>query len=302
MSNTNPGLGRFTALALLAVGMLTAGAPRAMADDKTVCMITARNDAVLTVATDDDKELLVVLQDNTEIKRGTNHANSSELIPGLRIKVKGSFDGQQRLIADDISFSSQDYRTAMQIQAGTERMLALHGAAIQKNGQGVAQNKSAIQSLGGKVADNSKQIEANDLKATATSGVLASRINDLDDYNVVDSVTLHFANGSAKVNDEAMGQLRDFIEKNKGVEAYKVQVQGYASAVGPTPLNNTLSVERATNVTMALQQNGIPSTSLLLPAGMGTTEQVADNSTKAGQAENRRVVISVLQNKGIPAK
>ena len=299
MSNRNPGIGRFIALALLATGALMAGAPRASADDKVVCMITARSDATLTVTTDADTELLVVLQDKTEIKRGTNKASSAELIPGLRIKVKGALDAQQRLIADDISFSSQDYRTAMQIQRGTETMLALHAAQIQKNGTGVANNRAAIEAMGRTVADSQQQLKSDELKATATSGVIDNRIANLDDFNVIDSVTVHFANGSAKLNNEALGKLRDFIEKAKGVEAYRVSVQGYASAVGSAPANNSLSVERAHNVTMALQQNGIPTTNLFLPAGMGTTEQVADNSTKAGQAENRRVVITVLQNKGI---
>ena len=32
---------------------------------------------------------------------------------------------------------------------------------------------------------------------------------------------------------------------------------------------------------------------------MGTTEQVGSNATSAGQAENRRTVVRLLQNKGI---
>jgi hypothetical protein len=32
---------------------------------------------------------------------------------------------------------------------------------------------------------------------------------------------------------------------------------------------------------------------------MGTVEQVADNHSRAGQAQNRRVVVSIMVNKGI---
>jgi outer membrane protein OmpA-like peptidoglycan-associated protein len=79
-------------------------------------------------------------------------------------------------------------------------------------------------------------------------------------------------------------------------------VQGYASAVGSEALNERLSSDRAVAVTRILQENGIPPTSIAPPAGMGITSQVAPNETQKGQAQNRRAVITVLQNKGISGK
>jgi outer membrane protein OmpA-like peptidoglycan-associated protein len=77
-------------------------------------------------------------------------------------------------------------------------------------------------------------------------------------------------------------------------------VQGYASAVGSAALNQKLSMERADNVLAFLEQNGtIPLTNILAPGAMGTSDQVAPDATKEGQAENRRVVVRILQNKGI---
>jgi len=79
-----------------------------------------------------------------------------------------------------------------------------------------------------------------------------------------------------------------------------VQVYGYASAVGRHALNEALSHRRAEAVTEILQQQGgIPSTNLFVPSAMGTTDQVGNNATRKGQAENRRVVVTILQNKGI---
>jgi flagellar motor protein MotB len=43
----------------------------------------------------------------------------------------------------------------------------------------------------------------------------------------------------------------------------------------------------------------VPLTSVLAPGAMGTTDQVASYQTAEGQAENRRVVVRILQNKGI---
>jgi outer membrane protein OmpA-like peptidoglycan-associated protein len=79
-----------------------------------------------------------------------------------------------------------------------------------------------------------------------------------------------------------------------------IQVQGYASKVGSAALNQKLSQERAQNVIDILeQQGGIPLTNVLAPGAMGTSNQVAPDNTAEGQAENRRVVVRVLQNKGI---
>jgi OmpA-OmpF porin, OOP family len=70
--------------------------------------------------------------------------------------------------------------------------------------------------------------------------------------------------------------------------------------VGSAALNQKLSTQRADNVTNFLvQQCGIPLTNIVVPGAMGTSRQVESDTTAAGQAENRRVVVRILQDKGI---
>ena len=89
-------------------------------------------------------------------------------------------------------------------------------------------------------------------------------------------------------------------KKPSPVTGYVIQVKGYASAVGSIALNQKLSQERASNVTEFLEQKGgIPLTNVLAPGAMGTSKQVAPDTSVEGQAANRRVVVRVLQNKGI---
>ena len=53
-------------------------------------------------------------------------------------------------------------------------------------------------------------------------------------------------------------------------------------------------------MTVYLEQDcQIPLTNMLAPGAMGTSNQVASDATTEGQAENRRVVVKILQNKGI---
>ena len=79
-----------------------------------------------------------------------------------------------------------------------------------------------------------------------------------------------------------------------------IQVKGYASSVGSAALNQKLSTERADNVTDFLEQQGhIPLTNILAPGAMGTSRQVAPDSTSEGQQDKRRVVVKILQNKAV---
>jgi flagellar motor protein MotB len=65
-------------------------------------------------------------------------------------------------------------------------------------------------------------------------------------------------------------------------------------------LNQKLSEDRANNVTtFLLQQGHIPLTRTLAPGAMGESQQVGSDKSAENEAENRRVVVRVLQNKGI---
>src|SRR6185436_19120112 len=152
-----------------------------------------------------------------------------------------------------------------------------------------------LQHQAAEIANNAHRIRANDEKIVATTG----RINSLDNYNVVSTVTVYFRNGQARINPKYRSQLQQLAAQAKSVRGYMVQVQGYASAVGSNALNQKLSMQRADAVTSELQQGGVPPTNIVVPAAMGISEQVATNKTAKGQAENRRTVVTLLQNKGI---
>src|SRR5262249_11550941 len=148
----------------------------------------------------------------------------------------------------------------------------------------------------------SSQIAANEQKMIATTGALANRIANLNDYNVLQSVTVYFANNKYTIAPKYKTQLEQLAAQAKGTTSYMIQLQGYASAVGSYALNQKLSMQRADAVTSVLQQNGVPLPNVVVPAAMGITDQVATNKTQKGQAENRRAVVTLLQSKGISNK
>jgi OmpA-OmpF porin, OOP family len=91
----------------------------------------------------------------------------------------------------------------------------------------------------------------------------------------------------------------DLPSERVEINGYMIQVKGYASASGSAALNQKLSDDRANNVVnILLQQGHVPLTNRLAPGAMGESHQV-DKGTADTEAENRRVVVRIHQNKGI---
>src|SRR5437773_928202 len=82
-------------------------------------------------------------------------------------------------------------------------------------------------------------------KMVAATGAITTRINNLDEFNVVDKLIVYFKYGRSQVAPEFAAQLQEFAAKAKGIDGYRIQVQGYASAVGPRAVNEVLSMRRA---------------------------------------------------------
>jgi len=296
---------RVIALAALTLASVFVSAPSAAAADEHVRgVITVRNGATFTMQTEAAESLIVTLGDATRIKLTSGkHMSASELTPGLRIKVDGSFDDQHRLVADEIKFTRKDHKVAVAIKAGltpTDAQVAANRVDLQKDAFALQQHAQALEAHVQTLHAHQEEITANDLKMVGTTGALGTRLDNLDDYNVVDTFIVYFKNGRSAVDVVYGRQLQDFAAKAKGLSGYKVQVQGYASAVGSRMRNERLSAGRADAVTAVLQQRGaIPPANMFAPAAMGISEQFAKNNTTQGQAENRRVIVTILQNKGI---
>ena len=71
-------------------------------------------------------------------------------------------------------------------------------------------------------------------------------------------------------------------------------------AVGPPPGRQRLSQRRADTVVRYLAENHrIPLRRIITPFGYGESQQVAENTSRAGREQNRRVEVRVLVNRGL---
>jgi len=79
-----------------------------------------------------------------------------------------------------------------------------------------------------------------------------------------------------------------------------VSVVGFVDSTGNTAANKTLSEKRANAVIgYMISNHNLPVTRLVQPFGAGVDKPVATNETAEGRAQNRRVEIHLLVNKGI---
>jgi OOP family OmpA-OmpF porin len=261
-------------------------------------VINGRNGATMTVQTQDAGNVVVVLTVDTQVEdvQGVFHARKKEmgltvLMPGLQVEIQGNYNAQNQLVANTIKFNGKDLQNATDIQAG----VAPVEQQAQAQQQQIAQQEQQLQQQQQEVAAEQAKIAANKAAIAAAN----KRFGELGDYNILGEVTVLFANGKVTIEPEYKPQLVALIQKAKTINGYVIEVKGYASSVGSAALNQKLSTERADNVTDFLEQNGIPLTNMLAPGAMGTSMQVAPDTTAEGQAENRRVVVMILQNKGI---
>jgi len=286
--------------------LLFACATGAAQSTKLQGVIDGRSGATMTVQTQDAGNVVVLLTDNTEAEdvSGLFHArkkqmNLTALVPGLQVQVQGAYNAQNQLVANTIKFDGKDLQTATDIQAGVTPV----EQQTQQQKQELAEQQAKLQQQQAQLTAEQQQQQADEAKMAANKAAIAAvnkRFGELGDYNIWDEVTVLFGNDKVAVDPQYNAQLLALCQKAKTVTGYVIQVKGYASAVGSVALNQKLSQERAANVTDFLeQQGGIPLTNILAPGAMGTSKQVAPDTTVEGQAENRRVVVRVLQNKGI---
>jgi OmpA-OmpF porin, OOP family len=274
------------------VGLVFLGTTVAAETVKLEGLIKSRAGDTMTVQSSGSPDVTVLLTDSTEVgqvqgvfKARRKELSVAALIPGLKVKVEGTYNGQNQLVAKSVSFKGNDLQDAQKIQAG------MHETKVQTQQQQQASQKQQAQ-----LAEHQSQIAAN--KAAVDAAV--ARFGQLDDYYIFDEVTVYFANGKTKVDPKYAPQLLALADKAKTIQGYLIEVKGYASSVGSAELNQQLSEDRADEVTNILVQQGhIPLTRMLAPGAMGETHQIGNDTTEQGQAENRRVVVRVLQNKGI---
>ena len=275
-------------------------------------MITTRTGETLIVKTADGNTT-VVLTDSTTTKddRGLfglekQRLSSVVLIPGLKVEVDGTTDDQGRVVAKTITVDGDDLESAQMIQAGLHptaeqvaanvKTLEDHQGQLAGHGVQLASHKENIETNQQNIAGNRDKIQQN----LSSIEEHSQRFAALTEFDVKGEATVKFSSGSTKISAADKEELKKLAETAAGLKGYIIEVMGYTDATGGAAMNTKLSEDRARAVvTHLVQQGNVPVRHIVAPGAMGEYGAAAPNESKAGRAENRRVVVKVLVNKGI---
>lgn len=144
-----------------------------------------------------------------------------------------------------------------------------------------------------------------DKAKAAAAAVENAQVESIKDANGLDAVKVTFdsgilfTTGSATLANAAKTSLTEFANVLKTYNDADVAIQGYTDNAGwknstadqSVQKNQALSEQRANAVSNYLKSLGVSSTQIRSVAGYGEANPVADNSTAAGKAQNRRVEV-----------
>jgi outer membrane protein OmpA-like peptidoglycan-associated protein len=275
-------------------------------------MISSRTGETLLVKSSQGN-VVVVLTDDTTTKDDKGlfglekqHMSNAVLIPGLKVDIDGTTDDKGQVVAKTITVDGDDLETSEMIEAG------LHPTAQQ-----VAANVQALEAHSGQLASHDVQlaaqkenIETNQQNIAAHQQKIEKNIQGIEentqrftalaDYDVKGEATVKFNVGKSDISPQDQETLKQLAQTATGLTGYIVEVTGFADSTGSAAINTKLNEDRAKAViTFLMQQGNVPIRHIVAPGAMGEYGAKAPNEIKAGRAENRRVEVKVLVNKGI---
>ncbi|HEY8184253.1 MAG TPA: OmpA family protein [Thermoanaerobaculia bacterium] len=202
--------------------------------------------------------------------------------------------------------------------------LAVIGAALsacatssnvdQKIAEAQAQTNKKIESVEGQIEDLQNKQKATDanlaqtnvrveelskeaqdaLKRAQEAGVLAKGKVVFQQTFTEDRV--RFKTDSYDLNKDSQTALDDFANKVKALnEQYFIEIQGHTDDTGGAKYNDDLGQHRADTVRRYLSRQDSVPLNRMSTISYGDTLPVAPNKTRAGRAQNRRVVLVVLE-------
>jgi len=322
-----PNFRMFSSLALT-VGLLAFSAPLVLSQDTTATVgsrtvasgqkmkikgvVTRRDSDTFTVRDNNGVDTVVRLDDKTSVKtkggflRGGSNYAQTQILRGLNLEIEGRGNASGELIADKVRFNESDLRVARAVES---RAAPLEDRASTTESK-LSQVEQNAQRLSGQldelaaVANTAKggARAAQETADSAVAGVNATndRISAMDDYEPQTVLAVNFRTGSSLLSKDSKAQLDEVATKALNSKGYVLEVTGFADATGSVARNRALSQRRADTVIRYLVENhSIPLRRIVTPYGYGESNPVAENNSRDGRAQNRRVEVKLLVNKGL---
>ena len=275
--------------------------------------VVVRRDADTFVIRDaNGVDTTVRLSDRTSVKSnggflrsGTNYAQTN-ILRGLNLEVEGRGGASGELLADKVRFNESDMRVARSVESraapledratNTETKLG----QVEENAQRLSGQLDELAAVANTAKGGAKAAQETADSAVAGVNETNERISALDDYMPQTTTAVNFRVNSAILLPDAKTKLDELATRALNTKGYVIEVAGFTDATGSIEKNRVLSQHRADAVIRYLVENHqIPLRRIITPYGYGKSNPVADNTTREGRQQNRRVEVKLLVNKGL---
>ena len=267
-------------------------------------VVVARDDANTFIVRDSlGIDTRVIVAPNASVKSkgfwGGDRYPSNAIVRGLNLEVEGRGDGSGNLAATKVRFDKDNLETAQAIDArvapAEDRL-----TAAEQNAERISGQIDELMAISNAAKGGAKAAQETADAAVAGVNATNKRITDLDDYVVQQTATVNFRVGSAVLSPDAKSSLDQVAATAMTLKGYVIEVTGFASADGSERANKALSNRRAQAVKDYLIENhNIPLRRMSTSYGFGELQAVADNSTREGREQNRRVEVKLLVSRGL---
>jgi peptidoglycan-associated lipoprotein len=117
---------------------------------------------------------------------------------------------------------------------------------------------------------------------------------------VLSSDQANFAFGRAQLPDPAKEEIDQLVERlRSNARGAFIEIEGHTDSTGPRHVNERLGLQRAESVKRYLYEEHQVPLHRMNVISYGPEKPIAPNNTRDGRAQNRRVVIRVLEPEGL---
>ena len=164
---------------------------------------------------------------------------------------------------------------------------------IRRHDEALSRHDQSIQQQGQQIQQTSKTAQEALDRATAAGKLAQGKL--LYEVTLTDD-KIRFAFNKADLSPEGKEALTSFANSLKADnKSVYVEIQGHTDGVGSTDYNYELGLERAEAVRRFLNMEGGLPLHRMSVISYGKSEPIASNDTREGRAQNRRVVLVVLE-------
>jgi len=267
--------------------------------------VVAKDDMSFIVRDYTGVETRVMIAPTTSIKTkggwfgGGDRIASTQIVRGLALEAEGRGDMQGGLAATKIRFDKDDFRVAQSIEtrvAPAETRLS----QTEENQQRLSGQIDELMAISNAARGGAKAAQETADAAIAGVNATNQRISALDEYVVQSTETVNFRVNSAVLSPEAKMKLDEVAQAAMQLKGYTIEITGFASSEGSVQRNKVLSENRARAVINYLvETHNIPLRRIGTSFGFGELQAIADNSTREGREQNRRVEVKLLVSRGL---